>query len=45
MPKILVHVTYVPEHQTRAQIDFIMSKSEIDKCHSVSTYLSLNSVH
>ncbi|HEY5668990.1 MAG TPA: DsrE family protein [Anaerolineales bacterium] len=40
MAKILVHVTYGPEHPTRAALAFLVAKSAIDEGHTVTLFLA-----
>ena len=44
MASILVHLTYGPEHPTRAALAFLVAKAAIDEGHKVTMFLAGDAV-
>jgi predicted peroxiredoxin len=44
MAKILVHITYGPEHPTRAALGFLVAKAAIEEGHQVTLFLAGDAV-
>ena len=44
MARILVHITYGPEHPTRAALGFLVAKAAIEEGHTVTMFLAGDAV-